>query len=190
MLTSRTDVPLSARGRAEARQAAAAIAAARWEIARLISSPARRAVETAEILSAALRCLVPIEIDVSLREIDFGPFEGRTPGELRAGDLAAAFDEWRDESTGRSPDGAESYVLASERATSVFEMLGQEEKRTLVIGHGYFLRLLIARCVLGVQGASLRRLRLDTGRFALVEWEGTLPRLVAMNTPNLTGLVS
>lgn len=81
ILQGSTDPSLSALGRAQASRMVA------WcksrKVSRIVSSPARRAVETGEIIAAALR--VDVEVSECLRERDYGPFEGLTrPALLRA----------------------------------------------------------------------------------------------------------
>ena len=75
-MQGRADLPLSPEGRAEvaAWQLPEVWAAARW-----LSSPLRRARETAALLTVR-----PVEIEPRLIEMDWGAWEGRTLAELRA----------------------------------------------------------------------------------------------------------
>src|SRR5687768_10978759 len=79
----RSDPPLSAAGRAEAATLAARLAPSLPSDTRIISSPSRRALATAEAI-AAVGGGLPIELDERWREIDFGRAEGRTFEELQA----------------------------------------------------------------------------------------------------------
>ena len=71
----RTDSPLNDRGVIQAQQRAATIAA--FGIEAVVSSPARRALETAELLNLS----DPV-IESGFREIDFGDWEGLTQDEV------------------------------------------------------------------------------------------------------------
>lgn len=73
----KSDPPLSAAGRAEVTALAERLASSLAGDSRLISSPSRRAMATAEAIAAACGGL-QIERDERWQEIDFGLAEGRT----------------------------------------------------------------------------------------------------------------
>lgn len=73
----RTDVGLSRAGVRQAEELARRLDA----VERVISSPARRALDTARPIAAASG--VVVEVDDDLREIDFGTFDGRTFASVR-----------------------------------------------------------------------------------------------------------
>src|ERR1700729_4637744 len=75
--TGRTDVPLTSRGEAAAAALAAALAGR--HIAAAFTSPASRAVRTAEL--AGLQDAKP---DPDLQEWDYGGYEGRTTAQIQA----------------------------------------------------------------------------------------------------------
>jgi probable phosphoglycerate mutase len=98
-MQGRVDLPLSPAGRAEVAgwQLPDGWAGARW-----LSSPLRRATETAALLTDRL-----VAIEPRLTEMDWGAFEGRTLAELRAAAPAAmAANEAR--GLDFRPDGGES----------------------------------------------------------------------------------
>lgn len=117
-----SDPPLSAAGRAEAAALADRLAPLLAPDTRLIASPSRRAVATAEAIAAAAGGR-PIERDERWQEIDFGRAEGRTFVELRAiapttaaALLAGATDiDW--------PDGGSSQALAARVAAAWSELV-------------------------------------------------------------------
>jgi probable phosphoglycerate mutase len=78
--TGRTDVPLTEDG--EIRAAELAPALARRTIVAVFTSPAARAVRTAEL--AGLAGLVRPRQDADLQEWDYGGYEGRTTAQIRA----------------------------------------------------------------------------------------------------------
>ena len=78
----RTDVALSARGRAQAE--ALGVALRRFNVARVYVSPFRRARETAEVALAGTG--MPLVALDELRELSLGEWEGCTVDEIRARD--------------------------------------------------------------------------------------------------------
>jgi probable phosphoglycerate mutase len=176
-LQSRTDLPLSAEGEAQARALGDALATV--PLAAIRTSPSVRAVRTAEIVAAAqARAPAPV-VDDRLREVDLGPFEGQTPAELRGGPLARAFEEWRGDPPVFAP-GMEPYDLGAARVGDVISAFRATEGITLLVTHAYLARLAVASLI-GLPLANVRRLRLDYGRLAVVRWEGELPRLAGLN---------
>jgi broad specificity phosphatase PhoE len=89
VIAGRLDVPLSARGEAQARAAAALLAAR--PLAAVVASPLLRARATAEPIAAAHG--LAVELDADLRELDFGDAEGLTFEEVerRHPEVAAAW---------------------------------------------------------------------------------------------------
>ena len=75
--TGRSDIPLTARGEAQA--AAFAPVLAVWDIRAVFTSPAERAV-----LTAKLAGLDDAEQDSDLWEWDYGGYEGKTTEQIRA----------------------------------------------------------------------------------------------------------
>lgn len=78
LFQGRTDNPLNDTGIAQAHEAATKLAAI--ELAHVVSSPLRRAVQTAEIIAAIAARSVTLDHD--LIELDFGSFEGQPVREL------------------------------------------------------------------------------------------------------------
>jgi broad specificity phosphatase PhoE len=137
----RSDAPLSAAGRAEAAALAARLASSLAPGTRLISSPSRRALATAEPISAAGGGL-PIELDQRWQETDFGLAEGRTFEELvviapetAAVILAGATDiDW--------PGGETSGSLAARIAEAWNELLTAGRSAVVVTHAGPILHAL------------------------------------------------
>ena len=75
--TGRTDVPLTATGRAEAQAVGARLAGRRF--ARVLTSPASRALETCRLAGFGDEA----ELRPELLEWDYGAYEGRTTPEIR-----------------------------------------------------------------------------------------------------------
>jgi probable phosphoglycerate mutase len=110
---SRTDVPLNARGLAQARAIRDELKRRGVEFAAARCSPLGRAEQTAQIIldGSGLEC--PAE--PAFIEVDFGGFEGRLESELRA-EYGEKFTQWRaSEYIAVGPAGGESIVTAAQR---------------------------------------------------------------------------
>lgn len=117
-----TDITLNERGLAQAELAAMTI---NWTRVRtIVTSPLRRARQTADIM-AAKAGIVPRIID-DLRECGFGVREGHP--------FSGWYDEWR---TGRTiPDGAESLSAFLARAARGLNDALQLPGPVLIVAHG------------------------------------------------------
>ncbi len=112
-LGQRIDVELSDDGRAQAGALAARLAGVAFE--RIISSPLRRARQTAEILAAAMRQSADLSVDRRLAEMDYGAWEGLTYAQIheRDGDRRRA---WEADPAGIACPGGESADEVAARA--------------------------------------------------------------------------
>lgn len=127
LLQGQRDVPLNARGRAQA--AALAEALATCGAQRVITSPLQRARETAATI--ARRLGVPVDEEPDLRERAFGPYEGLDKAALaRLGPVRTLEGE-----------GVESLASLQARAARVFARLAQvyAGERLVVVSHGALL---------------------------------------------------
>ncbi|HUI27081.1 MAG TPA: histidine phosphatase family protein [Candidatus Kryptonia bacterium] len=127
--TRTTEVPLTDRGRAQAR-AAAALIRARFAPARVIASPFARARETGEIIAAAL--VLPLDIEPAVREQHLGRLMGE-PYDSVLHD--PTFDparrwEWR-------PPGGESLVELQTRVAPALDRIAQAHagREVVVVAH-------------------------------------------------------
>lgn len=130
--TGRTDVPLSAEGEVQARGLADVLS--EWPVGLVLTSPLQRARRTAELAG-----LHP-EVDPDLAEWDYGVFEGRTTGEIRADDPG-----W---SVWDSPPGlGESLGEIALRAGRVLRRCGpllEAGDDVILVAHAHLLRVLTA----------------------------------------------
>jgi broad specificity phosphatase PhoE len=103
-LQGRSDLPLSAEGRAQvaAWQLPAELGSYRWW-----SSPLQRCRETAELLAQSLPVATELAIELRLIEMNYGTWEGSTLEELRRrhGDRMA---QWEAQGLDMQPPGGES----------------------------------------------------------------------------------
>jgi broad specificity phosphatase PhoE len=177
--TTRSDIPLSDAGIAQAQAAAAALASV--QIDRVFCSPLARARNTGEIIAAAqTRGAPPVVVDERLIEIDAGPFEGLTGAEINAGPLAEAHALWHSDTDPVTPAGAETLESAFERAAAFFADVSGLPGTTLAATHGSLARVLVASVVLGAPPPAHRHLWLDNCHWVVIRF-GRLPRMVAFN---------
>jgi broad specificity phosphatase PhoE len=152
------DVPLSEKGRASALALRGRLDGITFE--RVISSPLKRALETATLARPSDR----VETDDRLKEADYGEWEGHTHGELeeRWGSARTLLDA--DPASFAFP-GGESGSDVARRVRTFIEALVEWEKgletndedhRVLVVAHSTTNRVLLAVC-LGVPLRDYRR---------------------------------
>lgn len=151
--TGRTDVPLTDRGRTQARRLAEWSRCARLRA--VVSSNLSRARETAQP-SADVTGL-PLLIEPRLREVDFGDAEGLTTEAMiqRFPDALAAFHA--DPAANPLP-GGEDPKAAIERGLAALDQVRDEhpKDRVLVVTHTTLLRLLLCQ-LLGLPPSEYRR---------------------------------
>ena len=124
VLQGSIDAPLNARGLAQAREAVDGLAA--LGLARLVSSPQRRARQTADVIAAALA--LPVDEIADLRERDWGIYEGH----LRAG-------------RAENGTGVEPAAALGARALAALAAIAPEPGvPVLAVSHGGLIRALIA----------------------------------------------
>ncbi len=162
------DIALSADGRRQAERLAARLSGVPF--GRIVTSPLRRAAETATIVSAGRR----VEPDPRLVEMDYGEWEGLTYPEIEARDGPYRARWVGDPASLRCPDG-ESGDEVAERARSFLEELlgrqGADDTPTLAVAHATLNRVLL--CVaLGVPVRDFRR-RFVQGKanLTVLRWE-------------------
>jgi broad specificity phosphatase PhoE len=174
--TGRTDVPLTARGEAQA--AAVAPALAEHDIQAAFTSPAERAVRTAKLAG-----LDSAKQDPDLWEWDYGGYEGLTTPQLRQ--QRPGWYLWRD---GVIPGDAghpgETVAQVGERADAVLRRVRPllDSGDVVLVAHGHVLRVLTARW-LGLEPSAGRLYRLDTGTLSTLGTEHDYPVITGWNIP-------
>jgi ribonuclease HI len=149
IFTATPDVPLTARGRAQA-EAAAEWIGARHRPARVVTSPYVRAVQTATIVGDVLG--VPLELEPDLRERDYGELAGKPYSSPRQGYDPARRWEWR-------PPGGETLVEVQVRVGSAVDRLMAEspEDDVVVVSHGAVMMALWRHVTGAWEGAQVVR---------------------------------
>ncbi|MFF8963764.1 bifunctional RNase H/acid phosphatase [Streptomyces globisporus] len=164
-----TDPELSAVGRGQAERAAGHFAAL-GTVQEIVSSPLRRCRETAAAVAARLGLVV--RIDESLRETDFGAWEGLTFGEVReryGDDLTA----WLASPDTAPTGGGESFAEVAERIAAARDRLvARYAGRTvLLVTHVTPIKTFV-RLALGAPPEALFRMELSAASISTVAYYG------------------
>lgn len=144
------DLPLNATGREQAAELAAELKSAGLEV--IFSSPLKRAVETAEIVSEVLD--VPVRIENGLIEGCFGEAEGKTKQEIN--DLfPATAEQWHSlepESMDVRFEGGESKREIQQRIINALKKIAVESDCDVI---GVSVHSAVVRCFMLLFGLKL-----------------------------------
>jgi probable phosphoglycerate mutase len=158
--TSRTDIPLTDKGRARAEKLREYLKTTKFDA--VFVSPMRRARETCDIAGFGKQAIV----EDQLKEWDYGIYEGKTTSEIRK--EVPNWSVWKDpiiggetaEHVGERADAAIQRALAS----------APDEGKVALFAHAHILRILAARWIgLEARGGSL--FALGTGSVSVLGWE-------------------
>ncbi|MFG1870547.1 bifunctional RNase H/acid phosphatase [Micromonospora arborensis] len=165
--SGRGDVPLSEKGRAQARATATRVAALAPSVAAVLSSPLSRCTSTAKAIAGALGD-VPVRTDDDLIECDFGQWEGRTFAEVRQ-QWPGEMDAWL-ASPRIAPPGGESFTHVAERAHRVIAGLltAYPGETVVVVSHVSPIKLVL-RDALAAGDGFLHRLFLDAAGISVLD---------------------
>jgi broad specificity phosphatase PhoE len=175
LLVGRTDAELTDRGRDQAR----ALAHALVDVEVVLSSPLRRARETAELALAQ----IPVEIDESFIEQDYGLYDGRAMAEV-AGTEWNAFRSSHEATLG---DG-ESLADVDDRVHLRLEqwrndpssLIHDARRHIAVVSHVSPIKSAVA-WALGVHGSTAWHMRLDNASITTIAVRESGPYLVTFN---------
>ncbi len=174
--TGRTNVPLTPQG--EAAAASLAPALAKMDVVATFTSPATRAIRTAELAG-----LTNAKQDPDLWEWDYGGYEGRTTKEIQQ--ERPGWYLWRDGVIpGDAQHPGETVGAVGQRVDRVLARVRPllAEGNVALVAHGHVLRILTARWLrLDPDGGRL--FRLDTGTVSTLGTEHAEPVILTWNVP-------
>jgi probable phosphoglycerate mutase len=158
--TSRTDVPLTEKGRELALKLKGYLVGTKFDA--VFVSPMQRARETCEIAGLGVQAVV----DDGLKEWDYGVYEGKTTAEIRA--EIPGWSVWKDpiidgetaEHVGERADGVIARALAAVPAGG----------KVALFAHAHILRILGVRWI-GLEVRDGALLALGTGSVSVLGWE-------------------
>jgi broad specificity phosphatase PhoE len=183
-IVGQREVPLSAEGVAQAKACAAALG--HIPVGEIISSPALRAVQTAEIIAAQFSA--DITRDPRLSDLRYGKWEGMSYAEVEKtpeyqGILANLL-------TQKLP-GGEDLTQARDRSIRAIEQALRDApagESLAVVSHASVLRLILSR-YLGTNVVDFHRIRLSPCSVSVLQFrdDRELPRVLAVGwRPHLT----
>jgi broad specificity phosphatase PhoE len=167
LLLGRADPPLDDLGRAQAEALAEVVVGA----TRVVSSPLRRAQETAAVLG------LPVEVDERWVELDYGELDGRPITEVPP-DL---WRRWRAD-VGFTPPGGESLAALGQRVRAACEDLADEATGAdvVVVSHVSPIKAAVA-WALGVGDELAWRLHVAPGSVSRIAVRGGAGLLTSFN---------
>ena len=155
--TGRTDIPLTEAGRANAVALGGYLAGRSFAL--VLVSPLQRARETCRLAGLGNQA----QIDPDLREWDYGDYEGRTTGEIRARN--PGWNLWTE-----GVVNGESIGQVAARAEAVIARANQARGDVALFAHGHLLRILTARW-LGLDPQAGRLFALGAGSVSTLGYE-------------------
>jgi probable phosphoglycerate mutase len=155
--TGRTDIPLTARGEANARALGPRLEGVSF--AKVLTSPLKRAKRTCELAGFGA---AEVELP-DLAEWNYGAYEGVTTKEIRS--RRPDWELFRD----GCPEGESPTEIAA-RADRVVARLRSISGNVLLFSHGHFLRVLSARW-LGLDVSAGRCFMLDAAALCVLGYE-------------------
>ncbi|HEV3281075.1 MAG TPA: histidine phosphatase family protein [Acidimicrobiales bacterium] len=166
--TGRSDPVLLPEGETRARALAARLAP--YATATVLTSPLRRARETAELAGLGRRAIV----DPDLCEWDYGSYDGLTSAEIR--DMRAGWDLFTD----GTPDG-EGVTDVGRRVDRVIARIRSTPGDVVIVAHAHVLRVLGARWI-GLEPTGGRHFRLAPASVSELGWEREVPVINLWNS--------
>jgi len=145
--------------------------------ARIVTSPAARARDTASLLAQTLAAPVPCQIEPRLQELDFGAWEGQPWDAIARADL----DAWAADLMGARPHGGESAAQVMARVSAwAGDVQTSGEACWWVVAHAGPIRMLAAHW-LGVPLAQTLQWSLGFGASCCLRLQARHAQLIWWN---------
>lgn len=167
--TGLTDIPLTERGREEARLLEPLLADA--DFALVLSSPLQRARETCKLAGLGDR----MEIEPDLVEWNYGDYEGLTPKQIHA--IAPGWMLFTD-----GCPGGESPEQVGARVDRLICKVQNVAGRVALFAHGHVFRVFVARWI-GLPPSGGRHFLLNTSTVCVLSYYRGSPAVKRWNAP-------
>ncbi len=163
--TSRTDIPLTERGRERAADLKTYLEDTKF--AAVLTSPMQRARQTADLAGYG----DVAKVDEGLREWDYGVYEGKTTKQIR--ETEPGWNVWVSEIRGGETAeqvGARADGVIERALAAAGKSAADTPSRVALFAHAHILRILAARWV-GLGARSGQIFALGTGSVSVLGWE-------------------
>jgi broad specificity phosphatase PhoE len=158
LFQGKLDFPLSEEGKKQSREAGIFLKE-NFGFDAIISSPQKRALETAEIVADILN--LPVKVDERLKEISYGILEGKKQSEVENWE---PYLKWLENPVKYPLEGVDDFEQLRERLESFLKYAYGRYEKPLIITHGGIVRAFI--CLLGNFGFE-RLWRFSVGNVSL-----------------------
>ena len=165
--TGRTDLPLLAEGEAQARALRPRLEG--YELAAVLTSPLRRAVDTGELAGLGERAV----IDPDLAEWDYGSYEGLTTPEIR--EERPGWELFSD-----GAPGGETAPEVGVRVDRGIARVRAIDGDVACVAHSHVLRVLVSRWI-GLDPSAGRSFVLGPAGLSELGWDREQPVVVRWN---------
>ena len=173
----KSDLSLNDRGRKQARYLGLALKDEKLEA--VYSSPLKRALDTAEAISA--HHLLKVQTDPALAEIDMGFIDGLDLAQVKESQ-PDFWKRWREEDYSVALPGGESVRQVQQRAWGAVQGIisRHREGSVVIVSHAIALQTVIT-AILGAPLSSFTRLRLGVASITLFHIDEEKASLVSLN---------
>lgn len=162
-LNSRTDTSLSKNGEEQVKKLSKSLSHIKFDY--VFSSPLLRAQQTAKLICKDIKIIT----SKNLIEADFGDFEGCSAESLERNNPLSVFNKWRNGEKLSTDYNLEPLNVVSERANNfLINDLQDLSGNILVTSHGYLIRVLLAKCVLGLKEADFKKIWLSNASCSVI----------------------
>jgi len=167
--TGRTDIPLTERGRQQARLLEPLLSTANFAL--VLSSPLRRARETCELAGLGPR----MQLEPDLMEWNYGEYEGLTSKQIKR-----TAPNWMVFTDGCP--GGETPEQVGARVDRLIDRIRPVVGRVALFAHGHVLRVFVARWI-GFPPSAGQHFLLDTSTVGVLGYYQGVPAVKRWNAP-------
>ncbi|MBW2673271.1 MAG: histidine phosphatase family protein [Deltaproteobacteria bacterium] len=170
-----SDIELSNRGRAQADSLAQSLQTERIDA--IVSSPLKRALQTAEAINRFHH--LPIEPEEDLMELDMGDFEGIVFREMMK-NHEGFLKRWAEDPASVVMPGGESLTQLQARVWGVVERIIVKSGTTLLAAHNFTIMTILCR-IKGMDLSHIREVHVDVASKTFVEFKNGRGNVILFN---------